>query len=222
MAKTYMGPNGGWIKKFGSSVGFRWKGIDVIRAYVKYVTNPDTDAQKLEREKFSVAGKLAGSFNQVCNLTMRRFATAKKTTPAGQFVKQALAGAISGTLGNVEVDYEQLSVTAPDAGLTRVALGEVDFGTPLTVSVAIDDAYTDTRFNSPDDKVYLVVYSKTDGTVIASDGTAKRTSENVSVRVPGYWQGHFVEVYAFVDADALSQRAGMTSPTLYCGSGRIA
>ena len=222
MAKTYMGPNGGWIKKFGSSVGFRWKGIDVIRAYVKYVTNPNTDAQKLQREKISIAGKLAGALNEILNMTMRRYATEKKTTPAGQFVKQTLADAITGTLGNLSVQYDHVSITAPDAHLTEVACGEANFATPLTVTVPIDDSYFDNRFNSEEDKVYLVVYSKTAGQTVVSDGTAKRDSESVSVNVPGYWQGHFVEVFAFVDADPFSKRAGMTSPTIYCGSGRIA
>ena len=123
---------------------------------------------------------------------------------------------------NVDVSY----VTPPKSPLTAVALGEVDFSTPLTVSVPVDDNYLDPEKNSANDKLYLVVLAKandlSEADAVYSDGTAKRSSESVSLRVPGFWQGRFVEVYAVLTADPLSQRAGECSKTLYCGSGRIA
>lgn len=215
------GPNGHYRNKFGMAVGFRWKGLNVIRVYNDSPNNPKTADQVLARAYFALAGKMAGALGDALRFTMRAFGTKNQTTPQGQFVKQNYS-LISGTADAPEIDYELISLTPTNSKLTAVALGELDVSTPLTVAVPVDDNYLDTNHNSANDKLYLVVYSKTANEMVISDGTAKRTSESVSVRVPGYWQGHFVEVYAFMAADETSARAGEFSKTLYCGAGRIA
>lgn len=225
MAKELMGPNGGWLNKFGKTVGFRWKGLDVFRVYVK-PNNPKTQEQVLNRERFGLVGYIAGALHDVLTMTMRSFAAKHHTVPQAQFVKQNY-DKTSGTVGNVVIDYETLEVTPSDSRLTTVALGEVDASTPLTVSVPVDDSYLDTNHNSANDKLYLVVLAKKDDNgneaeVTVSDGTATRSSQNVSVRVPGFWQGRFTEVYAFLAADEMSVRAGQFSKTMYCGTVRIA
>ena len=225
MAKELMGPNGGWLNKFGKTVGFRWKGLDVFRVYVK-PNNPKTQEQVLNRERFGLVGYIGGAMHDVLTMTMRTFAGKHHTVPQAQFVKQNY-DLTSGTVGNVEINYELLSVTPSDSHLTPVALGELDTSTPLTIAVPVDSNYLDTNHNSANDKLYLVVLAKKDNNgneaeVTVSDGTAKRSSASVSVRVPDYWQGRFVEVYAFMAADEMSVRAGQFSRTLYCGSGRIA
>ncbi len=221
MAITMFGPNGHYRNKFGMAVGFRWKGLNVIRVYNDSPNNPKTADQVLARAYFALAGKMAGALGDALRFTMRAFGTKNQTTPQGQFVKQNYS-LISGTADAPEIDYELISLTPTNSKLTAVALGELDVSTPLTVAVPVDDNYLDTNHNSANDKLYLVVYSKTANEMVISDGTAKRTSESVSVRVPGYWQGHFVEVYAFMAADETSARAGEFSKTLYCGAGRIA
>ena len=191
------------------------------------MANPNTDRQKLTRKKFALLGSLAGVFTEFLKMTMQAYAIAKKTTPQGQFVKQNYeCFEHPESLEQLAVEYETLSLTPPGAGLTPVAPGEANFDTPLEVSVAINDGYYNADKNSANDKVYLVVLSKanefSDADVVYSDGTAKRTDDQVSVTVPSYWQGNFVETYVVVMADPLSQRAGDWSRTLYCGSGRIA
>lgn len=215
------GPNGHYRNKFGMAVGFRWKGLNVIRVYNDSPNNPKTADQVLARAYFALVGKMAGALTDVLRFTMRAFGTKNHTTPQGQFVKQNYS-LVSGTAAAPEIDYELLTLTPTNSKLTGIALGEVDMSVPLTVSVPVDDSYSDPAHNSANDKLYLVVYSKTANEMVISDGTAKRTSETVSVRVPGYWQGHFVEVYAFMAADETSARAGEFSKTLYCGAGRIA
>ena len=225
MAKELMGPNGGWLNKFGKTVGFRWKGLDVFRVYVK-PNNPKTQEQVLNRERFGLAGYIGGALHDVLTMTMRAFASKHHTVPQAQFVKQNY-DKTSGTVGNVVIDYETMEITPSDSRLTAIELGELDTSVPLTISVPVDSNYLDPSHNSANDKLYLVVLAKKDSNgneaeVAVSDGTAKRSSESVSVRVPDYWQGRFVEVYAFMAADEMSVRAGQFSRTLYCGSGRIA
>lgn len=114
------------------------------------------------------------------------------------------------------VQYDEIEVSSGD--LTGVALGEANFATPLTVTVPIDDSYSDERFNRDDDQVFIVVYSKTNNRGILSAGK-DRISESVEVMVPSYWQGHYVEVWAFVQS---AEDPTHVSDTIYCGSGRIA
>ena len=225
MAKELMGPNGGWLNKFGKTVGFRWKGLDVFRVYVK-PNNPKTQEQVLNRERFGLVGYIGGALHDVLTMTMRAFAGKHHTVPQAQFVKQNY-DLTSGTVGNVEIDYELLSVTPSDSRLTPIALGELDTSVPLTLTVPVDNSYLDTNHNSANDKLYLVALAKKDNNgneaeAVVSDGTAKRTSQKVDLTVPSYWQGRFVEVYAFMAADEMSVRAGQFSRTLYCGSGRVA
>lgn len=125
---------------------------------------------------------------------------------------------VSGPIDNLEMDYEQTVIS--EGTLTRVAMGEVDFSTPLTVSAPIDDSYSDPSLNSDDDKVHLVVYNKTLNEAV--EGIDRRVAESISVRVPGYWQGSYCEVYVFVEGDPEGTKPGVCSNTIYCNAGRIA
>ena len=222
MGKVRMGILDGFKGKVGTVVGSFWKGKKVMRAYNEFPTNPRTTAQVMQRQKFATIASLGGAFSNILKMTLKGYANGEQNSLIGQFVGQNIDYVtVSGS--TVEVSYDKLELTPPDHNHTPVALGEANFSTPLTVSVPIDDSYYDQRENSEDDKVYLVVYSKTGQGVMVSDGTAKRESDQVSVSVPGHWQGHYVEVYAFVMGDpTLDLTRGHWSETIYCGSGRIA
>ena len=222
MAKTILGPNGGWQGKFGMSVGFTWRGLFIQRAYKSIVANPDTDAQRLQRATFALIGKLSGHVTKILKMTYRSLAVEKKSTPQGMFIEQNFSKVTGSTPQSVAIAWEDLILTPEQSELTAVAPGEANFDTPLSVEVTIDDGYSDPDWNSANDKVYLVVYSKTNDMAILSDGSAKRTDDKVTVTVPGFCQGDFVEAYVYVMADPASVRAGEFSRTIYCGSGRIA
>lgn len=116
------------------------------------------------------------------------------------------------------IDWEKIIVSQGE--LTPVALGEANFTTPLTVSVPIDDSYSDPRFNKDEDRVYIVVYSKTNGSSILSAPKKRIETDNpVTVTLPSYWQGHYVEVFGFVQS---VDDPTLCSDSIYCGSGRIA
>ena len=55
-----------------------------------------------------------------------------------------------------------------------------------------------------------------------SDGTATRSSSDVDVTVPGFWQGDYVECWLFCTGYEASQFRGQVSETVYVGEGRIA
>lgn len=219
MGKMRMGILDGFVGKVGTVVGSFWKGKKVIRAYNEFPKQSNTDLQELQRAKLGTLGEMGGALLAALQLGLKEHAAGQVSTEVGEFVKLNMKN-VSGSVHHLEVAYDKLILSK--GNLTEVALGEANFATPLTVSVPIDDSYYDQRENSEDDIVYLVVYSKTNGKAMMSDGTTKRSEDHVSVSVPGYWQGHYVEVFAFVKSAAKSDDPYNCSPTIYCGNGRIA
>ena len=218
MGKMRMGILDGFIGKVGTVVGSFWKGKKVMRGYNEFPANPNTASQELQRAKFALLGSLGGDLLNALQIGLHACAAENASTEVGEFTRLNLSK-VSGSIDHLEVAYEELMLS--NGSVTAVAPGEADFDTPLEVSVAIDDGYIDTRFNTANDVVFLVVYSKTSHQAVISDGSATRSDDQVSVTVPGYWQGDFVETYVFVK----SAKAGETdhcSDTIYCGSGRIA
>ena len=218
MGKMRMGILDGFIGKVGTVVGSFWKGMKVMRGYNEFPANPNTASQELQRAKFALLGTLGGDLLNALQIGLRSCAAERASTEVGEFTRLNLSH-VSGTIDNLAVAYEELVISS--GGVTLVAPGEANFDTPLTVSVTIDDGYTDARFNTANDVVYLVVYSKTHRQVVISDGSATRSDDHVSVTVPGYWQGDFVETYVFVRS-AKADDPTLCSDTIYCGSGRIA
>ena len=120
---------------------------------------------------------------------------------------------VTGTYDHLVVEYPDLILSK--GRVTTIAPGEADYDTPLQVTVAIDDGYI-SELDHANDIVYLVVYSKTSQQAVM--GSAHRDDDQVTVTVPGYWQGDFVETYIFVKDSQTED----TSDSVYCGSGRIA
>ena len=223
MGKTIWGPNGGWTGKFGMSIGSLWHGQFIQRAYKPQVANPNTDAQKLQRAKFGYIASIAGALNNILEIFMESYCVHAATTVVGQFVKQNIQNVNGSTPESLEINYTELSLSAPNARLMAVMPGEVDLETPLTVKTSIEDSYYDAKFNSQSDTVYLVAYSKTANEAVISDGNAKRNTGSVEVTVPAYWQGHYIESWLVVLGDPTKELTrGKVSPSVYVGSGRIA
>ena len=150
-----------------------------------------------------------------------RMGLANAAAEAGVSVKQEFANINDEYIApNItDTDWEKLQVS--QGNLTEVACGEANFATPLSVTVPIDDSYSDPRFNSDNDQVYLVIYDKTANEAIVSEPVT-REDDHITTSVPGMWQGHHVEVYVFVLGVTGEVSEGKVSNTIYCGSGRIA
>lgn len=187
--------------------------------------NEPADPAAAERQRNAAVAEFLAKINAPMkpqtSIGLREYAAANNMSNDEAFVALNKEF-VSGTIDNLELDWENTKVS--DGNLTAVALGEVDTSEPLAVSVAIDDNYLDPTFNSADDKVHLIVLAKAtdDHGYEARWATGVRSDAKVTVTVPGYWQGYFCEVYAFVEGAEDSPNPGVCSRTLYCGAGRIA
>ena len=220
MGKIRMGILDGFIGKVGTVIGSFWKGKKLMRGYNEFPSNPKTPSQKLQRAKFALLGVMGGALLKALHIGLRSYADKRVSTEVGEFIRLNM-GMVSGTVNHLEVDYEALILS--QGGLTPVSLGEANFSTPKRVSVSIENGYIDTKVNSANDKVYLVVYNTTLQQAILSDGTTTRSDSEVKLDVPGNWQGDYVEVWAFVKAaDNTPHDPEEVSTTLYAGTGTIA
>ena len=224
MAKIYVGAYGTFKNSFMNAVQYKWRGLIVGREYNGTPNNPNTIKQQTVRAKFRMLANMAGALSQVLEITMHRFGVQAKTTPQGQFISQNF-GAFTGGLqtNNLAINYEEIKLTAPDAKLTGVGLGEASFSTPKRVVVPIENGYINSEVNSANDRVFLVVVNTVKNLAMVSDGSATRSDSEVKLDVTGDWAGDYVEVYVFVMAAVNTPHdPNAVSATIYGGTGTIA
>ena len=206
--------------KIGTVVGQRWRaGQYTTRAYVKDVRNPRTNAQQLQRAKFSTLGKLASEFQVACELGFRPLLSSKPTTAVAEFVKRNSAAVHANTVDSVTIDYADLVVA--HGGLVNVRFDTPQFDTPQQVDVSFSDNMGSGVHTSLDDLAYLFIYCPDAKCGILSDGVQRR-EHSIGVEVPAYWNGMKVHVYGFtVSADNDKKYLGRVSDSVYIGTGNI-
>lgn len=215
MAKFTPSLMSGIIGKFANAVGYIWKGKYVTRAYVANVPDPRTEPQLLQRAKFGSIAQLAGRMYDALFLGLRSFANGKKNTVLGEFERLNKNATEGATPEAVEISYD--AVTISRGSCPEVVFGDASFATPQQVSVPIDDGNAGARKSRTTDKVYLAAYCPDKGQCILSDGTATRSSQNVTITFPTTWQGMKAHVWGFV----FSPVTGEASTSFYAGNGTV-
>lgn len=203
--------------KAGNLVFYTRAGQQIARAKAEFVRNPKTSSQLLVRAKFGVLTVLAKALDPALDLGFARLVDALHSS-RNFFFRKNYANVTGTTPDNLEVSYSSLALTE-QGDIDAVTPGEANFDTPLAVKVSIEATNVDGERNLATDKVYVMVYNKTKNLGKLSDGTATRSSSDVDVTVPGYWQGDYVEVYLFCTRG--SGRELQASETVYLDEGRI-
>lgn len=239
--------------KLGNIVGYVRGGIQMERVYQPIVANPNTMRQQVSRKKMQMASVLAKNLAQSIRMGFGGLANSR-VSPRNLFVKGAIptdSGCIDGaTLADLEINYEKVTLTDGMQGNCPISFGELDMDTPLTVTAVIESV--DKSYNSNHTAagaeqsvaIVIVVLNKTLGASVMHTGilynketgtwnSAYDDGDNVAIRVPGTWQGSYVEVYAFtkllpdalngVDVSTFPYRIpGPSTFTAYLGTGRVA
>lgn len=203
----------------GNLVFYTRAGEQIARARPEFVNNPKTENQTLARKRLAFISKMAKGMDTALDLGFADKVDGLHSS-RNRFVK-ANYGKITGTAEDIQIDYETLQLTSANADVEIVALGELDTSVPLQISVATDDGYSGSPTAKATDKGMIVVYSKTaHRAVVATVNNVRTDDTSWACTIPGNWQGHFVEVYAFVFRG--EGKEAIASETIYCGSGRVA
>lgn len=209
----------GFKGKLGIAVGFFWKGMAVFRAYNKFVSNPNTDDQKLVRARFALLGNLAGGLYPAVKIGYKKYADSIPSTQSGEFVKDNYSKVSGNDPATLTVAYDELKLC--NGKLIGADFGTPSFTNPLEVSVPISNGNATNPAAHVDDVVYVMVYCPDMGQGVLSDGTANRSDQAVTISVPTAWQGMKVHCYGFVAAGRSTGDPYNVSPSDYIGFGNI-
>lgn len=205
-------------KKLGNAVGRKWRTLDVLAVYQPFVSNPNTDAQKEVRLRFSTLATMAMKLGAQLSVGFSALCNGTKVPQRSMFIRKNWANVIADSPTSVTVDFTEVKIS--DGSLNSpISSGNADFSEPLRVSVALTAETTvHSEFADKDDKIYLVVYDTVNGNVY--EGNAVRADASVACVVPATANGHRVHVYLFAEGKGTLDM-GRISPTTYCGSGVI-
>lgn len=209
----------GFYGKVGTVVGSFWKGIPLMRKWVRNISNPRTDDQKLVRSKFALLGAMSGQFTPAINIGLKGRADKVKSTQQGEFVKLNWDAITGDSPASLTVGYDELVLS--EGKLANVDFGTPNFTDPLTVKVPITASHADAPGAAATDPLILAVYCPDMGEAVCSTGVQTRTDTNASIHVPGTWQGMNVHVYGFVMPSVGAKNRDNASPTAYIGFGNI-
>jgi hypothetical protein len=213
MAKLSQGILGGISGKVGTVVGGSWKGIDYIRSKPAQVSNPRTEGQVAQRNKFTATLEFLQPLNPFLRIGYKNYTNKKSAFNAA--MSYILKNAITGTAPNFSVDYQNAMVSRgsltgalnPNGASTNVA--EIDF------------SWTDNSGSGnavATDKAMLVAFNPTDKSATYVTAGADRSTGNATLQVPSTFSGDNVEVYiAFISADGVA-----VSDSIYVGQITVA
>lgn len=193
-------------------------GQQISRARPEFVRNPRTEKQVLRRAYLGAISRFAKALDSALDIGYAPRVDALVSS-RNLFVKDNY-DRIGGTAADVTIRYEDVALTIPQPDVNAMAMGEANFATPLTVTIPVDDPYSDPDWGKATDGCVVAVYSKTNGLAVVKTIANARSEQNLTVTAPSFWQGHYVEVWMFCTRGEGSDVK--SSATIYCGNGRIA
>lgn len=175
---------GGFSGKVGTVVGGSWKGIAYMRGQAQSIKNPRTARQVEQREKLKFIVKTLKPFENIINLGFK----VGKGSPMNAAVSYNVKNAVTGTVPNLSLDYEEFMfsrgklISALAANVSKSSGGILmDFeyiggdGTDLAIAVGINKT--------------------TKEVVICEDPENVRDNASTFLTTPASWSGAQVACY---------------------------
>lgn len=211
MAILESGITGPFSGRVGPVVGYRWKGLNCMRAYVPHINYPNTVEQQRQRDWFVGMVRFAAAARPALKLGLHAKAAGQDMTEGNLFVK-VNKGSFVRSEGQVSVDYASLVLASGPAA--DVYFHEARFEEHESVRVPFEKNALSLRA-SGDDGVYLFAYAPEVGEGCLS-APAPRRSKMASISLPRWWAGREVQLYGFV-----VDKEGRPSNSTYIGVGRV-
>jgi hypothetical protein len=199
--------------KIGQVVGFKWKGIPVLRVLSGSVSNPKTDKQLAQRQKFSVTMNFLEPLSEFLKTGFKEFAV--HMTGINAAMGYNIKNALTGTYPNIAIDYPNALVSR---GNLAGALNQVAASTVAgTVHFTWDDNSGEIGASAYN-KTLLVVYNPAQHQVVTVSELAERADGTQTVTVSDSFSGDLVQCYiAFITVDG-----AMISNSAFAGAVTVA
>ncbi|MBQ8704675.1 MAG: hypothetical protein IJ524_09950 [Bacteroidales bacterium] len=189
MAKTKNGILDGFEGKLGTVIGYRWKGVECMRAVNAFPHDPRTQAQMKCRTLFRTLSQLGSDMLQAARLGFRGPADAGHTTEYNCFIranKQCVASVDDGA----QVDYPALSIA--DGPLDEVVFEEPLVDNHLQMNIDFHPKASRRR----DDYVLLYAYTPALRQGLLSP-PVYCSQRRATLMLPDRWRGHDLHLYGF-------------------------
>lgn len=203
MAKTKNGILDGFEGKVGTVVGYRWKGVECMRAMNAYPHDPKTQAQMRCRGLFRTLSQLGSDMLQAIRIGFRGPAASGHTTEYNCFIR-ANKQCVAPTDDGVRVDYAALS-------LADGILGNAEFEESQVDHMQLDVAFHPGTNGRGGDYVLLYAYTPGMRQGLLS-APVYRFQRQACLTFPASWSGHEVHLYGFCWNSNLK-----ASPSCYVG-----
>jgi hypothetical protein len=199
--------------KIGQVVGFKWKGIPVLRALSGSVSNPKTDKQLAQRQKFSVTMHFLEPLSEFLKTGFKEYAV--KITGINAAMGYNIKNALTGTYPNIAIYYPNALVSK---GNLAGALNQVAASTVAgTVHFTWDDDSGEIGAAAYD-KTLLVIYNPSQNQAVTVSQLAERADGTQTITVPDSFSGDLVQCYiAFITVDG-----AMVSNSAFAGAVTVA
>lgn len=216
MATINRGILDGFFGKVGTVVGSFWKGIPVMRAYVRRIHDRKNSAQQLVRARFTTLTELSSAFLSASRIGFRYEASCNRVTESNIFMAKNWEAVHAASPDSVSIDFADIVVAKGQ--LPAVQFGAPQFDNPQQVAMTFDGNEDLPKADDNDD-VYVFVYCPdSKGGILASP--VKRSVGHVTITVPSYWNGMKVHLWGFTVGAGLDN-TGVISDSAYLGSGNI-
>lgn len=184
-----------WTNNVGGLVGYHAYGNHYWRANAQSVANPNTNAQREARAKFTFVSQLISSLIPSYKLGYKEYAQGR--SPRAEFCHQIkLEGAVTGNMTDgYTVDYEKIKLAKgpllPTYSMTCSVLG---------AQHKVSYSWTDNSGQgdaAASDTLVVCLYNATKKTCQFVDSGALRSAENLQVTYSTAWAGDTVYNYIF-------------------------
>jgi len=187
--KGILGPFTGLV---GSIVGTYWKGRSVMRTRPVSGSKPPTEAQMIQRARFSLLSQFLSPINDI--LTTGFQAYSKEMSPFNAAFTANSDRAVTGTYPTLTIDYQYVII----------AKGRLLAPPPITMATTVDaqldfswinNAGSDTTNGA--DRLTIVVCNPLRQEYVKARNAAARSAGSYDMAVPAIWAENTVYVWAF-------------------------
>ena len=184
-----------WTNNVGGVVGFHAYGNHYWRANAQSVANPNTNAQKTVRGKFTVITKTISTFVPAYKVGYKEYAQGR--SPRAEFYHQINAeGAVTGNYNDgYTIDYEKVFISRgsllPTYSMTVSVLGSQH---KISISWTDNSGQGDAEGT---DQLCVCLLNQTKASCVFVENAGIRRAEAAQITYPTSWAGDTVQVFTF-------------------------
>lgn len=193
MAVFKNGPNGSFSGKVGSVVGYKWKGIDVIRGLPRKSHKPRSEARLANEQAMKVIMEALKPLRMVIRTGFRGAAESLNMTAFNFALSLNKKNALRGEYPNIEMDWAKFSISQgelPGAEAAAATWNDTGLHISWQNNVGQGNAYGT-------DQLAVLVYSHAKNVWINFLNQTTRDTCACTLPPNEHWKGTEVEVYLF-------------------------